>query len=105
MDLNNYTERLRGFIQSAQSYALREQHQRFTPEHILKVILDDPEGLAANLMTAAHADPKAALRDTEVYINKFPKVETSGEGQLYLDPKTAQLFDQAKQVAEKAGVA
>ena len=53
MDFEKYTERARGFVQSAQGLALRSGHQRFAPEHLLKVLLDDPEGLAANLMTAA----------------------------------------------------
>ncbi|MBL4894865.1 MAG: hypothetical protein JKY59_08400, partial [Emcibacter sp.] len=65
MDFEKYTDRTKGFIQSAQGYAIREGHQRFTPEHILKVILEDEEGLAANLMTAAGADAKAAIRAVE----------------------------------------
>ena len=66
MDFEKYTERSRGFIQSAQSLALREGHQRFTPEHLLKVLLDDDEGLAAGLIRAAgRRQPKLALRETE----------------------------------------
>ena len=57
MDFEKYTERSRGFIQSAQSLALREGHQRFSPEHLLKVLLDDEEGLAAGLIRAAGGDP------------------------------------------------
>ena len=62
MDFENYTERSRGFVQSAQGLAVRSGHQRFTPEHLLKVILDDKEGLAANLIRAAGGRPEDALR-------------------------------------------
>ncbi len=61
MDTEKFTERARGFIQSAQGLAIRLGHQRFTPEHLLKVLLDDEEGLSANLIRAAGGDPKAAL--------------------------------------------
>jgi ATP-dependent Clp protease ATP-binding subunit ClpB len=103
MDFEKYTERSRGFVQAAQALALREGHQRFLPEHILKVLLDDPEGLASNLIGAAGGDPKVALANTEAALRKQPKVEGSGAGQLYLDPATARLFDQAQKLAEKAG--
>ena len=78
MDFERYTERSRGFVQSAQALALRSGHQRFTPEHLLKVLLDDPEGLAANLIRAAGGDPKRALDATEAALAKLPKVEGSG---------------------------
>jgi ATP-dependent Clp protease ATP-binding subunit ClpB len=103
MEFENYTERARGFIQSAQGLALRSGHQRFTPEHILKVLLDDPEGLAASLIRNAGGDPKRALDGVEAEIAKMPKVEGAGAGHLYLAPETARLFDQAGKVAEKAG--
>jgi ATP-dependent Clp protease ATP-binding subunit ClpB len=103
MDLERYTERARGFVQAAQGLALREGHQRFTPEHLLKVLLDDPEGLAANLIKAAGGDPRRALDATEVALGRLPKVEGSGAGQLYLAPETARLFDQAEKLAQKAG--
>ncbi len=101
MDFEKYTERARGFIQAAQGLALRSSHQRFAPEHLLKVLLDDKEGLAANLIRAAGGDPVAALRATEADLAKLPKVE--GDGQLYLAPETARLFEQAATLAEKAG--
>ncbi len=101
MDFEKYTERSRGFIQAAQGLALRSSHQRFAPEHLLKVLLDDKEGLAANLIRAAGGDPVAALRATEADLAKLPKVE--GDGQLYLAPETARLFEQAATLAEKAG--
>jgi ATP-dependent Clp protease ATP-binding subunit ClpB len=103
MDSEKYTERARGFVQSAQALALREGHQRFTPEHLLKVLLDDPEGLAANLIQVAGADPRRALALTEQTLAKLPKVEGSGAGQLYLAPETARLFEQAEKLAQKAG--
>jgi len=103
MDFERYTERSRGFVQAAQALALREGHQRFTPEHVLKVLLDDPEGLAANLIKAAGGDPKRALDATEAALAKLPRVEGAGAGQLYLAPETARLFDQAEKLAEKAG--
>jgi len=103
MDFEKYTERSRGFIQSAQSLALREGHQRFSPEHLLKVLLDDEEGLAAGLIRAAGGDPKLALRETEAAIAKMPKVSGGGAGQVYLAPEMARVFDQAQKLAEKAG--
>src|SRR5271163_4982109 len=95
MEFENYTERARGFIQSAQGLALRSGHQRFTPEHILKVLLDDTEGLAASLIRNAGGDPKRALDAVEAELAKTPKVEGTGAGQLYLAPETARLFDAA----------
>ena len=103
MDFENYTERARGFLQSAQQLALREGHQRFLPEHILKVLLDDPEGLCANLIRDAGGDPKLALANVELLLKKQPKVEGAGAGQLYLAPETARLFEQAAEIAKKAG--
>ncbi len=103
MDFNTYTERARGFVQSAQGLAIREGHQRFLPEHILKVLLDDPEGMAANLIQAAGGNAKAALQATELLLAKQPKVEGAGAGQLYLAPEMARLFESAQQIAKKAG--
>ena len=103
MDLEKYTDRSRGFIQSAQGLALRSGHQRFTPEHVLKVLLDDEEGLAAGLIRAAGGRPDQALTGVETALSKMPKVEGSGAGQLYLAPETARLFEQAEQLAKKAG--
>ncbi|WP_262693015.1 ATP-dependent chaperone ClpB [Kordiimonas aestuarii] len=102
MNIENYTDRTRGFIQSAQGLALREGHQRFTPEHILKVLLDDAEGLAANLIRAAGGRPTHAREGVEEALGKLPKVEGAGAGQLHLDPLTAQLFAKAEEVASKA---
>jgi ATP-dependent Clp protease ATP-binding subunit ClpB len=102
MEFEKYTERARGFVQAAQALALRNNNQQLTPEHLLKVLLDDEEGLAANLIRAAGGDPKAALQAVEAELDKLPKVE-GGSGQMYLQPETARLFDSAQQIAEKAG--
>ncbi|MDA0229824.1 MAG: ATP-dependent chaperone ClpB [Proteobacteria bacterium] len=103
MDFENYTERSSGFVQSAQGLAVRSGHQRFTPEHLLKVILEDKEGLAANLIRAAGGRPEDALRDVNVALDKLPKVEGDGAGQVYLAPETARLFEGAREIAKKSG--
>src|SRR5471030_230738 len=103
MNQEKYTERMRGFLQSAQMLALREGHQRFIPDHLLKVLLDDPEGLAANLIGSAGGDSRAVYRAVEANLAKQPKVEGQGAGQVYMAPETARLFDQAEAISEKAG--
>ena len=103
MNQEKYTERMRGFLQSAQMMALREGHQRLIPDHVLKVLLDDPEGLAANLIGSAGGDSRAVYRAVEANLAKQPKVEGQGSGQIYMAPETARLFDQAETIAEKAG--
>ena len=103
MDFEKYTERSRGFMQSAQGLALRSGHQRFAPEHLLKVLLDDEEGLAAGLIGAAGGDAKAALAGAESALKKLPRVEGSGAGQVYLAPEMAKVFDMAESLAKKAG--
>jgi ATP-dependent Clp protease ATP-binding subunit ClpB len=103
MNFEQYTERSRGFVQSAQGLALRSGHQRFTPEHLLKVLLEDREGLASNLIRAAGGDPARALAGVERELGKLPKVEGSGAGQVYMAPETARLFAGAEEIAKKAG--
>ncbi len=103
MDFEKYTDRARGFVQSAQNLALREGHQQFTPEHLLKVLLDDEEGLAAGLMTRAGADPKRVLAEVEAALAGMAKVSGGGAGQLYLAPVTARVFETAQTAAKKAG--
>ena len=103
MDFEKYTERSRGFVQSAQSLALREGHQRFSPEHLLKVLLDDEEGLASGLITASGGDSRLALREAEAALKRLPKISGSGAGQIYLAPETARVFDAAQKLAEKSG--
>jgi ATP-dependent Clp protease ATP-binding subunit ClpB len=103
MNFEKYTERARGFVQSAQSLAVREGHQQFTPEHVLKVLLDDEEGLAAGLIDKAGGRSRDALVQTEIALSKLPKVQGTGAGQLYLAPTTARIFDNAEKIAQKAG--
>jgi ATP-dependent Clp protease ATP-binding subunit ClpB len=103
MDFEKYTDRSRGFVQSAQSLALREGHQQFAPEHLLKVLLDDPEGLAAGLIDRSGGNSRAALAAVEAVLAKRPKVSGGGAGQVYLDPALARVFDVAEKAGEKAG--
>ncbi len=102
MDIEKFTERARGFIQSAQSLALRLGHQQFTPDHLLKVLMDDEEGLAARLVTAAGGNAAMLRANVERALGKLPKVE-GGSGQVYLSAETARLLDGAEQAAKKAG--
>jgi ATP-dependent Clp protease ATP-binding subunit ClpB len=103
MNFDIYTERSKGFIQSAQGLALRSGHQRLTPEHLLKVLLDDKEGLAANLIRTSGGQPERALSQTEAELAKLPRVEGGGAGQVYMAPEMARVFEQAEKLAEKAG--
>ena len=102
MNIEKYTDRVKGFIQSAQSLAMREGHQQFTPLHVLKVLLDDSEGLAGGLIDRSGGNSRAILKATEDALNKMPKV-SGGGGQIYLAPATARAFDAAEQAADKAG--
>ena len=102
MNLDKFTERSRGFVQAAQTIAMRENHQRFTPEHLLKALMDDEEGLASNLITRAGGNPQAVLSAVDAGLAKLPQV--TGEGaQVYLDNVTAKVIDEAEKVAKKAG--
>jgi ATP-dependent Clp protease ATP-binding subunit ClpB len=103
MEFENYTERARGFIQSAQTLALKSNHQQLTPLHVLKILLEDNEGLASNLIVAAGGQAARAFEATNAALYKLPKVEGSGAGQVYLAPDTARLFEQAEKLAEKNG--
>src|SRR5437867_1512669 len=103
MNIEKYTERARGFIQSAQSLAMRDGHQQFSSLHMLKVLLDDSEGLAGGLIDRAGGNSRAILKATEDALKKLPKVSGSGAGQIYLAPDMARAFDAAEKAAEKAG--
>jgi len=103
MNFEKYTDRSRGFVQSAQSLALREGHQQFAPEHLLKVLLDDPEGLAAGLIDRSGGNSRQALQAVEAALAKIAKVSGSGAGQVYLEPALARVFDAAEKAGEKAG--
>ncbi|WP_282077376.1 ATP-dependent chaperone ClpB [Epibacterium ulvae] len=102
MDLNKFTERARGFVQAAQTIALREGHQRMVPEHILKALMDDDQGLASNLIARAGGTSAQVVEAVEAAVAKQPKV--SGDaGQIYMDGQTAKVMDEAVKIAEKAG--
>jgi ATP-dependent Clp protease ATP-binding subunit ClpB len=103
MNIEKYTERARGFIQSAQSLAVRDGHQQFSTLHLLKVLLDDSEGLAGGLIDRAGGNSRAILKATEDALNKLPKVSGSGAGQVYLAPDLARAFEASEKAAEKAG--
>ena len=103
MDFEKFTERSRGFIQAAQGLALRSSHQQITAEHLLKVLLDDSEGLAANLIRAAGGAPERALEGVEAALEKLPKVGGSGAGQAYLGADLAKVLEQAETLGKKAG--
>jgi len=101
MEFEKFTDRARGFIQSAQGLALRGNHQQFTPEHLLKVLFDDREGLAAGLIRSAEGDPAAVIAGVTEALEKLPKVE-GGDGQVYLAAETARLFEAAQELSKKA---
>ena len=102
MQLEKFTDRARGFLQAAQGIALRENHQQFTTEHLLKALLDDPEGLAANLLRAAGAAPERALADVEDALGKLPRVE-GADGQIYLAAPLGRVLANCEDQAKKAG--
>ncbi|MBD3677251.1 MAG: ATP-dependent chaperone ClpB [Rhodobacteraceae bacterium] len=102
MNLEKFTERSRGFLQAAQTIAMREGHQRLAPEHLLKALLDDDQGLAANLIKRAGGAPERVVEATELALAKQPKI--SGDaGQTYMDQQTAKVLDEAEKLAKKAG--
>ena len=102
MNMEQYSERARGFIQSAQTGALGQSHQQFLPEHVLKVMLDDREGFASGLIEQAGGDPKAAQLAVEAALGKLPKV-SGGNGQMYMSQPIAKVFSTAEDIAKKAG--
>ncbi len=103
MNFEMYTDRARGFVQAAQTIALREGHQQLAPEHLLKALLDDSEGLAAGLIRKAGGDPKVALLALDADLAKRPQVSGGGAGQPAATRELARVFDQAEKIAEKAG--
>ena len=103
MDIEKFTERARGFLQAASTIAIREYHQRLTPEHLLKALLDDEEGAAAGLIRAAGGDPQAAAQTAATEIAKLPKVTGGGAGQPQITPELVRVLDAAQQAATKAG--
>jgi ATP-dependent Clp protease ATP-binding subunit ClpB len=104
MNLEKFTDRAKGFLQSAQTVAIRLNHQRITPEHVLKALLEDSEGMAAGLIQRAGGDPKLAVGKVDEALAKIPAVSGSGaQATPGLDNDTVRVLDQAEQVADKAG--
>jgi ATP-dependent Clp protease ATP-binding subunit ClpB len=104
MNLEKYTDRAKGFLQSAQTVAIRMSHQRIAPEHVLKALLEDEQGMAAGLIKAAGGDPKRAVAETDQALAKIPAVSGSGAQQTPgLDNDVVRILDQAEQIATKAG--
>jgi len=102
MNMEKFTERSRGFLQAAQTIATRESHQRLGPEHLLKALMDDDQGLASNLIKRAGGAPERVVEALETSLAKMPKV-TGDAGQVYLDTQTAKVLDEAEKIATKAG--
>ena len=103
MDFEKLSDRLKGFLQAAQTIAVRDGNPQITPDHLLKALLDDPEGLAAGLIGRAGGDAKTALLRTDAALAKLPKVSGSGATQPQMTPALSRVLDQAEQVATKAG--
>ncbi|WP_114966054.1 ATP-dependent chaperone ClpB [Alkalilacustris brevis] len=102
MNIEKFTERSRGFLQAAQTIAMRENHQRLAPEHVLKALMDDDQGMAANLIRRAGGAPEQVVQAVDIALAKQPKV--SGDaGQVYMDQQTARVLDEAEKIAQKAG--
>ena len=103
MDLQKLTERARGFLEAAQTIAIREFNQRLTPEHLLKALLDDEEGAAAGLIRAAGGDPARAKAAVDAEVAKVPRVQGGGAGQPQVTPELVRVLDAAQQAATKSG--
>jgi ATP-dependent Clp protease ATP-binding subunit ClpB len=103
MNFDKYTDKSKQLIQDAQSLALRRNHQRFVPEHVLAALIDDPEKQAQKLVQAAGGTPSKLSSEVEQALKALPSVEGSGAGQLHLTPETARLFESAEQLSTKAG--
>ena len=104
MNLEKFTDRAKGFLQSAQTVSIRMNHQRISPEHLLKALLEDKEGMCAGLIRAAGGDAALAVRETDAALSKVPAVSGSGAQQTPgLDNDAVRVLDSAEQIADKAG--
>jgi len=103
MDFNKFTERSKAVIQAAQSSALASNHQKFTPEHLLKALIEDESGLAGQLIVSCEADPRDVESRVDAGIAKMPQISGSGSGQLFMAPELARIFEEAQKLAKKAG--
>jgi ATP-dependent Clp protease ATP-binding subunit ClpB len=102
MNMEKFTERSRGFLQAAQTIAMREGHQRVVPEHLLKALMDDDQGLSSNLIARAGGEPKRVAEAVDLAVNKLPKV-SGGDGQVYVEQSLVRVLDEAEKIAKKAG--
>ena len=102
MNMEKFTERSRGFLQAAQTIATREDHQRLGPEHLLKALMDDDQGLASNLIKRAGGSPQRVVESIDTALAKIPKI-SGDSGQVYLDGQTAKVLDEAEKIATKSG--
>ncbi|MGI4730495.1 MAG: ATP-dependent chaperone ClpB [Janthinobacterium lividum] len=104
MNLDTFTDRAKGFLQSAQTVAIRMSHQRIAPEHVLKALLEDEQGMAAGLIRTAGGDPARATSETDLALSRIPVVSGSGaQTTPGLDNDTARVLDQAEKIAKQAG--
>ncbi|MDZ7283619.1 ATP-dependent chaperone ClpB [Sphingomonas sanguinis] len=104
MNLEKFTDRAKGFLQAAQTVAIRNSHQRIAPEHLLKALIEDDQGMASGLIQAAGGDAKRVERETDAALAKIPAVSGSGaQSSPGLDNDLVRVLDQAEQVAQKAG--
>ncbi|WP_294293232.1 ATP-dependent chaperone ClpB [uncultured Sphingomonas sp.] len=104
MNLEKFTDRAKGFLQSAQTVAIRMSHQQISPEHLLKALLEDEQGMAAGLIQAAGGDAKKAVAETDLALTKVPVVSGGGAQQTPgLNNDCVRVLDQAEQIAQKAG--
>ena len=101
MNLEKFTERSRGFVQAAQTIAIRESHQRLAPEHLLQALMDDDQGLASNLIRRSGGNPTLVVDALKLALGKIPKV--SGDAQPFMDPTLVKVLDEAEKLAKKAG--
>ena len=102
MNMEKFTERSRGFMQAAQTIAIREENQRVMPEHLLKALMDDDQGFATNLINKAGGDAAAVRQAVDLAVGKLPKVK-GGDGQVYVDPSMVRVLDEAETMSKKAG--
>lgn len=102
MNMEKFTERSRGFLQAAQTIAIREENQRVVPEHLLKALMDDEQGLASNLIDHSGGQSAQVKQAVDLAVSKLPKV-SGGEGQVYVDPSIVRVLDEAEKIAKKAG--
>src|SRR5690349_9630313 len=100
MDLSIYSERLKALLQSAQTLALRRSHQQLTSEHFLATLLEDAQGVIFDLLNRLNVEPASLINETSAWLEKLPKVEGKGAGQIYMEPGAARVLDKAEQLSK-----